>query len=197
MWSPRDDRQGRPRRRGLETLAPAASRGFTAVELLVACLIGALALAAAWSWLFTTVAAGGREEHRLEVETSLAFVTRLTAAELRRASLFLAAPAPGCSAHSVRFVVTDSDGSTETVAYVWNPATGVLWRKSAASHLADDVTAFSVDYFDATGAALVPAASSLSANELSQVRRLRLSAVVSWGTGEARASWDVTPRARR
>ena len=174
-----------------------APPGFTAIELLLACVIGGLALAAAWSWLYSSAAAGGREQRRLEAETSLAFVERLTAAELRRAALFLASPAPGCSDHSVSFVVVGDDGTTDTVTYVWNPATRVLWRKASGSHLVSGVTSFTVSYLDAAGAELAPAGGSLSSSELARVRSLRLSVTLSWGIGQAKASWDVTPRAER
>jgi hypothetical protein len=176
---------------------PTGSWAFTVVELLVACLIGSLALAAAWSWLFTSAAAGGREERRLEAETSLAFVTRLTTAELRRASALLSAPAPGCSVRSVAFVVRHADGTSETIVYAWNPATRVLWRKASGSHLASGVTAFAIDYFDGVGDAVVPAGGSLDATELARVRRVRLSIGLACGTGEMEASWDVTPRVCR
>ena len=98
-----------------------------------------------------SVAAGDREQRRLEADTSLAFVERLTTAELRRAALFLDSPSPGCSDHGVSFVVAGDDGTTDTVTYVWNPATRVLWRKASGSHLVSGVTAFTVGYLDAVG----------------------------------------------
>lgn len=171
--------------------------GFTAIELLLACLIGSLALAATWSWLFSSAAAGAREQRRLEDETSLAFVERLTTAELRRAALFLASPSPGCSDHSVSFVVVGDDGTTDTVTYVWNPDTRVLWRKAPGSHLVSGVTAFTVSYFDAVGGELAHAGGSLSDSELACVCSLRLSVTLSWGGGQVKASWVVTPRAER
>jgi Tfp pilus assembly protein PilW len=174
-----------------------SSAGFTAIELLLACVIGSLALAAAWSWLYSSAAAGGREQRRLEAETSLAFVERLTAAELRRAALFLASPAPGCSDHSVAFVLVGDDGATDTVDYVWNSATRVLWRKASGSHLVSGVTSFTVSYFDAAGAELAPAGGALSPAELARVHSLRLSVTLSWGVDRVTASWDVTPRADR
>jgi hypothetical protein len=173
------------------------SPGFTAVELLVACVIGGLALAAAWSWLYTSAAAGERGLRRLEAETSLAFVERTTAAELRRARRFLASPAPGCSDHSVAFVVATDDGTTETITYVWNPATRVLWRKAPGSHLVSGVTSFTLGYLDAAGAELAPAGGSLSVADLTRVRSLRLSLTLECGTGQVDALWDVTPRAAR
>ncbi len=173
------------------------SQGLTVIELLVACAIGGIALAAAWPWLFTTTAASGREERRLEADTSLAFVTRLTADELRRASAFVATPAPGCSARSVAFVVPRADGTGETIVYAWNSATRVLWRKTSGSHLASGVTAFAVDYFAATGDALEPAGASLDPNQLARVRRVRLTVSLTCGTDVIEASWDVTLRVSR
>jgi hypothetical protein len=173
------------------------SAGFTAVEVLVACVIGGLALGAAWSWFFTLASAAGGEERRLEAETSLAFVTRLTASELRRASALLSSPAPGCSAASVEFLVPHADGTTETIVYVWNPATRVLWRKASGSHLASGVAAFSIDYIDAKGIPIEAAGGSLTEAQLARVRRLRFSIALASGRSEVRASWDVTPRARR
>jgi Tfp pilus assembly protein PilW len=184
----RSSRASRPER---------GSSGFTIVELLLACVIGSLALAAAWSWLFTSAAAGGREQRRLETETSLAFVERLTAAELRRASLFLASPTPGCSAQSVLFVVADDEGATETISYVWSPSTRVLWRKATGSHLVSGVLDFTITYFDGTGAEVASTGGALTAAELSRVRRLRLAIALACGTREMGASWDVTPRAER
>jgi Tfp pilus assembly protein PilW len=173
------------------------SPGFSLVELVVACLIGGLALAVAWSWLFTSAAAGGRTQSRLEAATSLAFVERLTAAELRRASRLLASPSPGCSTGSLLFEVTDDDGAVETVSYVWNPATRVLWRKAAGSHLASGVTGFTVAYFDGAGAEVVPAGGSFASAELARVRRLRLTVTLASRGGDVAATWDVTPRAER
>jgi type II secretory pathway pseudopilin PulG len=174
-----------------------APPGFTAVELLLACVIAGLALAAAWSWLFSSAAAGGREQRRLEAETSLAFVERLTAAELRRAAQLLASPAPGCSERSVTFIVLDDDGMADTVTYVWNPATRVLWRKAPGSHLASDVESFAIGYLDGDGAVVTPAGGSFSLAELARVRGLRLSLVLSCGKGQVEASWRVTPRGTR
>lgn len=182
-----------PRRRWL----PGVSAGFTLVELVLACVVGCLVLAGAWSWLFTSASAGTRDARRLEVETSLAFVQRLTCAELRRATVFLASPAPGCSAHSIVFAVLKSDGSTETISYVWNPATQVLWRKAAGSHLASAVTGFMVDYLDDAGVEVASASGVLSQAELAKVRRLRLTIALACGDGELGASWDVAPRAAR
>jgi len=174
-----------------------AAPGFTAVELLLACVIAGLALAAAWSWLFSTAAAGGREQRRLEAETSLAFVERLTSAELRRAARFLASPAPGCSERSVSFVVLDDDGTADTVTYVWNPATRVLWRKAPGSHLVSDVASFAIGYLDGDGAVVTPAGGSFSVAELARVRSLRLSLILPCGKGQVEASWCVTPRGTR
>jgi type II secretory pathway component PulJ len=171
-----------------------SSTGFTVVELVVACLLGALALMAAWSWLFTSSSAAARQARRLEAETSLAFVLRLSSAELRRAAMLLSAPSPGCTSSSVVFATATSDGSNETVSYVWNPTSGVLWRKAVGSHLASGVTAFTVEYLDAGGVAVGSAGSALSQTDLARVRRLRLSLTIACGDGELRASWDVTPR---
>jgi len=183
--------------RGRSSRLPGTSRGFTVVELLLACILGGLALAAAWSWLYTSAAAGGREQNRLEAETSLAFVERLTASELRRASRFLATPAPGCSDHGVSFTVAADDGTTETISYVWNPATRVLWRKAPGSHLVSGVMAFTIGYLDGAGTEVAPAGGSLTAAQLDRVRGLRLSLSLSCGRGQVEASWRVTPRAAR
>jgi hypothetical protein len=78
-----------------------------------------------------------------------------------------------------------------------NPATRVLWRKAAGSHLVSDVTSFGIDYLDDDGAELPLAGGSLAAAELARVRSLRLSVGLSCGTGLVEASWDVTPRASR
>ncbi len=190
-----------PGQRRVPALAEAGRHhrpGFTVIELVVACLVGAIALAAAWSWLFTSSSAASRQNDRLEAATSLAFVRRLSSAELRRAVLFLTSPAPGCSASSVVFVAARADGSTETVSYVWNPASRVLWRKAAGSHLASGVSAFVVDYLDDGGGAIGPAdGGALAQAELARVRGVRLSVTIACRDGELTASWRVTPRSAR
>jgi hypothetical protein len=173
-----------------------SSPGFTAVELVVAGVIAALALAAGWSWLCSCTAAGGREQRRLEVETSLAFVERLTTAELRRAVLFLPSPSPGCTDRSLAFGSADAEGTTDTVSYVWNPATRVLWRKASGSHLVSGVSSFTVRYLDGAGSEVTPAG-ALSPAELARVRSVRLSLSLSCGAGQVEASWQVSPRAVR
>jgi hypothetical protein len=164
------------------------------VELVVACVLGALALTAAWSWLFTSSSAASRQARRLEAQTSLAFVRRISSSELRRAVVLLSAPSPGCTSSTIVFASAKSDGSTETVSYVWNPTTAVLWRKVAGSHLAGGVKAFTVEYLDETDSAVTPASGVLSQTELARVRRVRLSVTLVCGDGELSASWDVTPR---
>lgn len=188
---------GRPAGRARVSCLPVGTRGFSLVELLLACALGGLVLAASWSWLFTSVAAGREDGRRLEAATSLAYVERLTTAELRRACVLLAAPAPGCSQHSLVFEVVRSDLTTETVSYVWNPGTQVLWRKAAGSHLASGVAGFAVRYFDAAGDELAGAGAVLSPADLARVRSLRLAITLTCGSDVLEASWDVTPRVMR
>jgi hypothetical protein len=200
VWHDKPPVCARPRRRRRRRpgrCRPCLSLGFTLVEVVLACVIGSLILAAAWSWLFTSISAGAHEAGRLEAETSLAFVQRITSAELRRAVVFLASSPPGCSGQSVVFATAGSDGSKETISYVWNPSTRVLWRKAAGSHLASEVRAFQVEYFDGAGARVTPAAGDLSQSELVEVRRVRLTIALAGTGGELRAAWDVTPRAAR
>jgi hypothetical protein len=94
-------------------------------------------------------------------------------------------------------VVADDEGATETISYVWNPSTRLLWRKAAGSHLVGGVLDFTITYLDGTGAEVVPRGGALTPGELSRVRRLRLAITLACGASRMQTSWDVTPRAAR
>jgi len=176
-------------------MRPRRVAGFSLVELLVAVAVAGVVLAAGWAWCWSMSGSSAAACARLDAASSVAFTRRLTTAELGECLGLVAASSGRCSATSIAFVVPASDGDTELVTYVFDPARRVLWRKSPSAHLAEGVDAFAVVYRDADSQVLpCDASGGLPAAALPLVRRVDLTVTVRCGVQTALASWQVPLR---
>lgn len=173
-----------------------SNAGFSLIELLTASAIAGIVLAAGWTWCWGATRSCSTQAGRVEARSSLAFVRRLTAAELRSAAAFVRTPLHVCGLHSVCFVVpADDHGTYELITYVWDQSRHVLWRKSSGSHLAEGVTSFAVGYYDAGGDRLEPAADgALPDADLLRIRAVSIDVSMGDGGDSVSASWRVTQR---
>ncbi len=169
--------------------------GATLTELLVALSLSAVALAAAWPWLWNVAEVARAADARAQAATSSAFATRSIAADLECATALLAPP-PGASPERCLQLTHAHPGQTrETVLIAWSAPRRVLWRKTTATYLADNVESFTITYFDHHGEPLAPI-------DLAQpawpdtVSRVRIRVGVSTPLGSSSAACDVVLRAR-
>ena len=188
-------RSGGRLRASVVTSVPAA-RGFSLIELLVATAITAVILTGGWAWCWSLSGWCATSNERLDAASSLAFVRRLTSAELGECLGLVATSSCRCSTTSIAFAVPASDGAgTELVTYVYDAGRRVLWRKSASAHLAEGVDGFSITCRDAQGRALAcDASGGLPVTALPLVRRVDLGVTVRCGAETATASWQVPLR---
>jgi len=170
--------------------------GFSLLELLVATAIAGVVLAGGWAWCWSVSSSCAAGAERLDAASSLAFARRLSANELRGSEGLVATSGAGCTATAISFIVPAASGpAPELITYVWDAGRRVLWRKAPGSHVAEGVDSFSVSYFDDQDRLVPPASGgALSTSELSRVRLVELSAVVSCGRQTASASWWVCLR---
>ncbi len=170
--------------------------GFSLLELLVATAIAGVVLAGGWAWCWSVSNSCAAGAQRLDAGSSLAFARRLSANELRGSEGLVATSGAGCTATAISFIVPAASGpAPELITYVWDAGRRVLWRKAPGSHVAEGVDSFSVSYFDDQDRLVAPASGgALSASELSRVRMVELSAVVSCARQTASASWWVCLR---
>jgi prepilin-type N-terminal cleavage/methylation domain-containing protein len=172
------------------TRVPAAP-GFSLIELLVATAVTAVILTGGWAWCWSLSGWCASSSERFDAASSLAFVRRLTSAELGECQALLADQTVRCSATGIAFVVPSDDGP-EAVSYSYDAARRVLWRKASSSHIAEGVDSFSITYFDAQGRALTPApGGALPSADLALVRRVALRATIRCASQTRQASWQV------
>jgi len=131
------------------------------MELLVAVAVSAIALGAAWPWLWNSAEAARSIDARSQAATSAAFATRSIMADLELATGLLAPPAGTAPARSLHVQQRRPGEPAESILIVWEPARQVLWRKTSSSYLADHVESFSVTYYDRLGDVLTPAEMAL------------------------------------
>ena len=170
-----------------------ATAGFSLIELLVAVTLAGVVSCAGWAWCWSTTGACARSRDRLEASSSLAFVRRLTTAELHAAACLVNTPSCSCTAHSLVCAVPASDGrSLQLVSYAWDEHRGVVWRKASGSHLVEGATRFDVVYADD---ACVPAQCGpdgrLTASGLISVRRVEFALTVAVGGQTVTERWQV------
>ncbi len=183
-------RSGGRLRASVVTSVPAA-RGFSLIELLVATAITAVILTGGWAWCWSLSGWCATSNERLDAASSLAFVRRLTSAELGECRALLADQTVRCSANGIAFAVPSDDGP-EAVSYCYDAARRVLWRKASSSHLAEGVEGFSITYFDARGRALAPpTGGALPDSDLPLVRRVALRVLVRCASQTRQATWQV------
>ena len=122
------------------------------MELMVALSLSAVALAAAWPWLWNAADVARAADARAQAATSAAFATRSIAADLKCATALLAPPAGASPERCLQLTHTHPGQTRETILIAWNTARRVLWRKTTATYLADNVESFTITYFDHQGA---------------------------------------------
>jgi hypothetical protein len=162
----------------------------------VASAIAGVVLLAGWGWCWTTTRSCADGADWLDVNSTIAFVERLTTSELRSAVCLVQAPQVACTQTGIGFVVPSDDGLTvDLVTYLWDRDRGVVWRKAPGSHLAEDVAAFSIAYYAAGDRLLsLRADGALAAADVPSVRRVVFSIEVASGRASAGASWQVCLR---
>lgn len=165
------------------------------MELMVALSLSAVALAAAWPWLWNAVDVARAADARAQAATSAAFATRSIAADLKCATALLAPPAGASPERCLQLTHTHPGQTRETILIAWNTARRVLWRKTTATYLADNVESFTITYFDHQGEPLGPVDLAQPAWPDS-VTRVRVRVRVSTPLGSSSAARDVVLRAR-
>ncbi len=170
--------------------------GITLVELLVAACVSAVALTGAWGWLWSAGGAARSSAGRAQAATAAAFAVRSVADELGLATSLADLPAGLSPDRALRLEHRHVGVAAETVLVAWDPARGVLWRKTSGTYLADHVERFVVDYFCADGRRL-EAADFAAAGWPRAVARITVTIDVTVGGRTARASRSValTPEA--
>ena len=164
-------------------------RGFSLVELLVAASLGCLVLGLAWPWCWQVCRSWRDAAPGAEAVSTLAAVRRVTLGEVPQAVALLDTPDTGCTRTTLAFASPSGSGAATIVTYVWDAGRAVLWRKAPGSHLAEQVTAFGIEYFDARGRRLaLDGSGRLPALSLAEVRRLTFTAAVA---GAPAITWSV------
>jgi type II secretory pathway component PulJ len=148
------------------------------MELLVAVAVSAIALGAAWPWLWNAAEAARAIDARAQAATSAAFAARSIMADLELASGLLAPPAGVAPERSLRIQQRRPGEPAESILVAWDPTRQVLWRKTSSSYLADHVESFSVSYFDRLGEPLGPVQMTLG-DWPDSVARVRIALVVA------------------
>ncbi len=179
---------------GLERARSCA--GVTLVELLVATCVTAVALGAAYPWLWSAGGAAKGAAGRAQAATAAAFAVRAVADELGLAASLSCPPAGMSPDRALCIQHRHAGGVSETVLVAWDPARGVLWRKASGTYLADHVELFAVDYFSADGRRL-SATDFAAAGWPRAVARVTVTVAVTVGGRTARATRAValTPEA--
>ena len=165
------------------------------MELLVALSLSAVTLSAAWPWLWNAADVARATDARAQAATSSAFAARSIAADLECATALLAPPADASPERCLHLTHGHPGQARETILVSWDAARRVLWRKTTATYLADNVESFTITYFDDQGGALGPV-------DLAQptwpdtVTRVRVRIGISTALGSSSTARDVVLRAR-
>ena len=176
---------GSDRRDGRPTQA-----GVSLVELLVATVIAAVTLCAAWAWLWNAGDASSATVDRTRAATTAAFAVRCISDDLEASFALKDLPSAYVPGRALYLTHLHRDAVPESVLIVWDPARHVLWRKASGTYLADHVTRFAVTYFDEGGEVLSPADLESPAWP-SRVARVAVEVVVAVGSESVQAACDV------
>jgi len=170
-----------------------ATAAFSLVELLVAVALAGVVSCAGWAWCWSSTGVCARSGDRLDAQSSLAFVRRITTAELHVASCLVNSPSCSCTGHSIVCAVPAADGrSLQLVSYVWDEHRGVVWRKASGSHLVEGAIRFDVAYRDdANGNIVCGPDGRLTTAGLAAVRRVDFALTVIVGTQTVTERWRV------
>jgi prepilin-type N-terminal cleavage/methylation domain-containing protein len=164
--------------------------GLTLVELLVAVSVTAIALGAAWPWLWDAAEAGRAIDARAQTATSAAFAMRALVTDIELATGLLASPSGMSPEHSLHLQQRRPGEPSEAILVGWDAARGVLWRKTSSTYLADHVESFSVTYFDRLGGRVIEAGAA-PGDWPDSVARVRVAVTVVTGAGRSTAVRDI------
>ncbi len=168
--------------------------GMTLVELVVTIGIFALVAAALSVVLFSSTHLGSRTSRRADVQAGARQALSMMTTEIRQAGADPTIPPAGVvgvsSADSVTVRVRadlNGDGTIQTaepsedVTYSWDSSTRTLSRNpgTGSAPVLSNVTAFSLQYFDASGTALT--VFPLSATDAAAVHTIRVSLTAEEG----------------
>lgn len=170
-------------------------RGATLMELLVAMCVSAMALGAAWPWLWNAGEAARAVDGRAQAATSAAFAARSIVTDLELATALLVPPVGVAPEHCLHMRHRHPGEPAETILVTWDPARQVLWRKTSSAYLADHVESFSVTYFNRQGDPL-GSSEQTHAEWPGTVARVRVAIRVSTPAGSSCAIRDVALGAR-
>ena len=154
--------------------------GFTLVELMVSMAIGLVVLAAITTTFTVQTRQNSAEEQLGQLQQNVRAALDLMIREIKMAKYDPAATAFPAGTYGVTYnatqlqVQSDTDGSgaldtstsgsVENIIYAWDSANLRITRKLGSSGtpevLADNVTAFTFNYYDANGTAVTSSASS-------------------------------------
>ena len=165
--------------------------GVSLVELLVATVIAAVTLCAAWAWLWNAGGASSATVDRTRAATAAAFAARCISDDLDASASLQVPPSAYGPGRALDVTHIHPGAVPESVLIVWDPSRHVLWRKASGTYLADHVTRFAVTYYDGVGRVLSPAALESPAWP-SRVARVAVEIVVAVGSESAQAACDVT-----
>ena len=169
--------------------------GAILMELLVALSLSVVALAAAWPWLWHAADVARGADARAQAATSAAFATRSIAADLECATALLTLPTGASPEPYLHLTHAHPGQERETILIAWDASRRVLWRKTPAMYLADNVESFTLMYFDHQGEPLGPV-DLAQPTWTDSVARVRVRIGVSTPLGSSSAARDVVLRAR-
>ena len=125
--------------------------GFMLVELLVAVVVAATILTAAFAWLWNIAALAGGADDQAQADTLVAAVSRAVAADLHAAVGVAEPPIGRDPSRSLTLLHDHAASAAETLLVVWDPARGVVWRNASGTYVSDHITRFDVAYVLADG----------------------------------------------
>ena len=124
---------------------------MTLVELLIATSVAVVVLGASWAWLWNVGRFVSAADDRAQVSTAAEFAARSLAADIEAAAGLAVPPAAYSPERALVLVHRHARGGPDTVLLVWDPARRVLWRKTSATYLAENVREMDLSYFDPSG----------------------------------------------
>jgi type IV pilus assembly protein PilW len=192
--------------------------GFTLVELMVSMAIGLVVLAAITTTFTVQTRQNSAEEQLGQLQQNVRAALDLMIREIKMAKYDPAATAFPAGTYGVTYNATQlqvksdidgsgtldsgTSGSVENIIYVWDSANVRITRQLGSSGtpqvLADNVTAFTFNYYDANGTAVTSSASSGNIRKVTlsitaRTARPDPSYPTNGGSRTYQISADVTP----
>jgi type II secretory pathway component PulJ len=164
--------------------------GFMLVELLVAAVVAAVVLTAAFAWVWNVAALAGGADDRAQAATLVAAVSRTVVADLHAAVCVVEPPSGRDPSDSLALVHDHAASAAENVLIVWDPARGVVWRNASGTYVSDHVAEFDIAYVLADGS-LVDGG-HMGPADWTTVRAARVLITTAVGSATARRSAEAS-----